>query len=257
MDKKLTVHFALLTLGILLVTWIPLVILGRFGITEADYAWLFILNFIGSLSPAIASYFALKKNNRIKGFKEWVKTVLNVRIHIGCYLAVIGLFAIYHTLNRVFSGGITDTPPLYVVPIIFLMCFLNGGLEETGWRCILQPQLEKKWGFIVSAFITGLVWFVWHLPLYFMPGSESRMNIWMFLFVCIMLSFLFGAFRRISGSVFLAITAHTISNSAVGIFGDGVFLSTWAGVIGSAIVLSLVSVAAVSISDKKQAKRTE
>jgi len=259
MNTKLTIQFTILTFGIMLVTWMPLVILGQFGITESKYAWLFIFNFIGGLSPTISSYITLKKNNKVAGFKEWIKVILNGKIHFGYYLTVIGIFAVYHFLNRVFSGGtnISDMPPPYIIPLIFLICFLNGGLEEAGWRGIMQPELEKKFGFVISAFITGLIWFVWHLPLYFIPGNESRTNIWIFLFVCIMTTFLFGAFRRISGSVFLAITAHTISNSMVGILGEGVFISTWAGIIGSTIFFCLVSIIAVSIFDKKQAKHTE
>jgi uncharacterized membrane protein YeaQ/YmgE (transglycosylase-associated protein family) len=69
-----------------------------------------------------------------------------------------------------------------------------------------------------------------------------------------MISFLFGAIRRITGSIFLAILAHTLSNTLAV---DGVFLNTWTGIIGSTIVFSLGSIIAVCIFDKKRASNRQ
>ena len=248
-DVKLTIQFTVLTFIIVLSTWIPIIILSQFGITTINHAWIYFLQLLGAISPTIASYIAMKKNNRVKNFKEWIKIIFNVKIHILYYISAIASIAIFHILDRYFSG-IVEIPPPHMIPIILLICFLMGGLEEAGWRCILQPELEKKFGFIISAIITGLIWYVWHLPLFFISDTaQSGFNIWMYLFICIMLSFLFGAFRKISGSVFLIIIAHTLSNAmAVG----GIFISTWLGVIGSTIILALLSIIAVHIFDKKQ-----
>jgi len=249
MNVKLTVQFLVLTFGIVLVTWVPMIILAHFGITAIDHIWIYILQLIGGISPAIASYIVMKKNNKVTGFKEWLKLIFNFKIHFIHYLIVIVLIAGYHILNRILSG-VTDIPPLYTLPLGLLICFFGGGLEEAGWRSILQPELEKKYSFVISAFILGLIWFVWHLPLFFIPDTaQSGFNIWMFLFLCIMLSFLFGAFRRISGSIFIPIIAHTLSNlMAV----QGVLTNTWLGIIVSTIVLALGSAIAVYIFDKKQ-----
>ena len=247
MNVKLTVQFTLLTFGIMLVTWGTMIVLGQFGIVESSHAWIFILQLIGGLSPAIASYIALKKNNKIAGFKEWLKLMFNAKIRFIYYLAAIVPITFFHILNRVISGA--TEPPLYILPLIFVICFLMGGLEETGWRCILQPELEKKFGFVMTALIFSVIWFVWHLPLYFIPEiSEGRIDIWFFLFICIMTSFLFGAIRRITGSVFLAVLAHTLSNTLAV---DGVLINTWAGMIGATIIFALISTIAVFIFDKK------
>jgi len=228
-----------------------MIVLGQFGIVESTHPWVLILHLIGSLSPAIASYIALKKNKRITGFKEWLKLVFKAKIRFIYYIAALAPVAVYHILNRVVSG-ITE-PPLHILPLIFLICFLMGGMEEAGWRSILQPELEKKFGFIITALIFSIIWFAWHLPLYFIPEmSEGRIDMWFFLFVCIMTSFLFGAIRKITGSIFLAILAHTLSNTLA--VADGVFLNTWTGIIGSTIVLSLGSIIAVYVFEKKKKK---
>ena len=201
MNVKLTVQFTLLTFAIMLASWGTMIVLGQFGIVESTHPWVLILHLIGSLSPAIASYIALKKNKRITGFKEWLKLVFKAKIRFIYYIAALAPVAVYHILNRVVSG--VTGPPLHILPLIFLICFLIGGMEEAGWRSVLQPELEKKFGFIITALIFSIIWFAWHLPLYFIPEiSEARFDIWFFLFVCIMTSFLYGAIRRITGNIF-------------------------------------------------------
>ncbi|MDR2546552.1 MAG: CPBP family intramembrane metalloprotease [Lachnospiraceae bacterium] len=248
MNTKLTAHFLVITFVIMLAAWGTVIILAGFGIAESTHPWVLILQLIGGLSPTIASYIALKRSNMITGFKEWLKLVFNAKSRFVYYLAALAPIAAYHLLNRVISD-VTE-PSLNMLPLIFVICFFMGGLEEAGWRSIFQPELEKKFGFIITALIFSIIWFVWHLPLYFIPEiSEGRIDMWFFLFVCIMTSFFYGAIRRITGSIFLAILAHTLSNTLA--VTDGVFLNTWSGIIGSTIVFSLGSIIAVRIYDRK------
>ena len=40
-----------------------------------------------------------------------------------------------------------------------------GGLgEELGWRAVLQPSLERRFGRITGTCLVGLIWAYWHLP---------------------------------------------------------------------------------------------
>ncbi|MDR1220404.1 MAG: CPBP family intramembrane metalloprotease [Treponema sp.] len=61
---------------------------------------------------------------------------------------------------------------------IYVLCFSadyvsRRWLEEAGWRYILQPELDKKYGFIISAIIVAPIWAIWRLPLFFIPGVDS------------------------------------------------------------------------------------
>ena len=49
-----------------------------------------------------------------------------------------------------------------------------GGEEELGWRGIMQPILEKLLPFPVATVITGTVWGIWHIPLWFVEGSSQQ-----------------------------------------------------------------------------------
>jgi uncharacterized protein len=45
--------------------------------------------------------------------------------------------------------------------------------EEIGWRGFLVPELAKRHGFAVTAIISGLVWAVWHYPIFLLANGYS------------------------------------------------------------------------------------
>jgi membrane protease YdiL (CAAX protease family) len=142
----------------MLATWGTMIILAGFGIAESSHPWILILQLIGGLSPAIASYIAMKKNGKVTGFKQWFKLIFNVKTRFVYYLLALAPVAVYHILNRVISGA--TEPPIHMLPLILLICFFGGGLEEVGWRSVLQPEFEKKFGFFIAAIIFSIIWFI-------------------------------------------------------------------------------------------------
>lgn len=60
----------------------------------------------------------------------------------------------------------------YLAPMFFLLTIIGGPLgEEFGWRGFALPNLQRKWNPMVASIIIGTVWGLWHLPLFFQPGS--------------------------------------------------------------------------------------
>ena len=58
-----------------------------------------------------------------------------------------------------------------VAPVQYLLVFaftfvLGGALEEFGWRGFLQERLQSRHGATTAAVAVGVVWAVWHYPLY-------------------------------------------------------------------------------------------
>ena len=53
---------------------------------------------------------------------------------------------------------------------LFPFMILGGGLEELGWRGVAQPEMERGINRPAAAVLVGLIWSLWHLPLFYLPG---------------------------------------------------------------------------------------
>jgi membrane protease YdiL (CAAX protease family) len=58
-------------------------------------------------------------------------------------------------------------------PVPFLVSMLIGGplAEEPGWRGTAYPRLRASMSRLRAGLLLGVVWAVWHLPLFFIPGT--------------------------------------------------------------------------------------
>lgn len=98
-----------------------------------------------------------------------------------------------------------------------LISGLVGGLgEELGWRGVLQPELERRWGAVRGSLAVGLCWAYWHLPVNLAGYNDSIHPVWnalvFFPLVVIAMTFSFGWLRRRTGSVWPAALAHGANN---------------------------------------------
>lgn len=259
-DKKITVQFTVLTFCIAYLVSGALIALGPFGYTVHNWVHSlqqFAMNVpfaIYILSPAIASYIVLKKNNKIVNGKEWLKTVFYAKNKISLYLFVVAGLGLYFLIHLAISGRTEMGLPFYTFFLSLPGCLIIGGLEEAGWMYILQPGLYKKYGFVLSSIFTAVIWTLWHVPLFFIPGTnhgEGLINFGMFAVQLLSFRFFNGAIYTISGKgrVFMSVLFHTMFNAASPIFGS--LTKTWAGTIAANAGIILVSIITVVIYDKK------
>ena len=127
---------------------------------------------------------------------------------------------------------------------------LGGGLEEAGWRYILQPELEKKCNLIVSTLLVSVIWWLWHLPLFFIQGvSQYGQDFFAFGINVLGVSFALAGIRKTSGSVWLCVLFHCIINSLLGIY---IVNNNIIGNTVSSVTLILISLVLVKVNDKKK-----
>lgn len=259
-NKKVTIEFTILTFGIAYIISIFLIISSHFGYTV--YNWVssiqeFFSNIpfaIYILSPAIASYSILKKNERISGIKEWLGNVFYLEKNLAPYLYVFILLIIYFSIHFIVSDNKEFALPFYTFFLSLPGNLIIGGLEEAGWMYILQPELDKKYGYIWSSLIVGIIWLFWHIPLFFISGTNHAaglINFGMFSFQVIAFRFVYGVIYKISdkSGIFMCILFHTLFNALSPIFCG--ITTTWKGTILANIVLIILSLTTIIINDSQ------
>lgn len=53
----------------------------------------------------------------------------------------------------------------------FIFLFIVSIIEETGWRGYALPRLLDHYSPLVSSLVLGVVWAIWHIPLFLIPGT--------------------------------------------------------------------------------------
>ena len=102
------------------------------------------------------------------------------------------------------------------LPLAYLQTMLFQGPlnEEPGWRGLALPRLQRTRGPIVASVVIGVIWGLWHAPLYmsgiYSGGVQAAMGrlLW-----TIPLAFLFTwVYNHTQGSLLMTVLLHTSVN---------------------------------------------
>ncbi|MFW6252755.1 MAG: CPBP family intramembrane glutamic endopeptidase [bacterium] len=158
--------FLFLTFGIAWILWIPLLVPAireslPFGGVEAVS--------IGAFAPAVGAVAVVRR--RGDSVRRWFQRRLRFRAPVRSYLLAFGLpvaIPVSAGVLYIAMGGnpVSDMPPLFTLPVIFVYAALiGGGQEEIGWRGVAQPLIGGRYGLFVGGAVVGVIWVLWHLPL--------------------------------------------------------------------------------------------
>lgn len=205
------------------------------------------------LSPAIACYLVLRRNNKISGFWEWTKTVFQFRNNGFPYFYVLMVLGCYFGIHVFINDDSKMIFPLYHLIYYLPGALFIGGLEEAGWMYILQPFLYEKYGFIRSSLFSGFIWTLWHIPLFFIAGTnhgDGKIDFIMFVIQLFSFRFIHGAIYKLSGKsvIFMSILFHTLFNAISPVFGDTTM--TWTGTLIANSVLVCIAIVTVYFCDR-------
>lgn len=247
--SKLSMRFLQYTFGIMLICWGTCWICSDLEIYMQDHPWLYPLYLFGGWSPTIASYIVLKQFKCVNGFKKWIGNIFCFHSSLQNYCLII-LMAVVFLLPQCVICGYESGAPLFTLIFMLPMMLFGGGLEEAGWRYILQPELEKRYGFVIAALITGVIWWLWHLPLFHIQGvAQYGSSFWAFGVNVLALSFALAMILKQTKNVWLCILFHCVINSLSGVY---IIKDNILGNAASLLVTVAVSVMLVSTRQKQK-----
>lgn len=218
MNKK-SIVFLSVTFGLTWVMWWSLAYIKHDSSLIFNNPLFFVIFLIGGLAPTIASYIAIKFSDQ--DYKSFNKRVwawrISILYYLFCVLSVLGVrFLSITAYGLIFKPIWTEVDPqfLALLPLIVIMIPL-GGLEEFGWRGLLLPELKKKYHLTTAALIVGLIWTLWHLPLFFINGlSHYHSDFLEFLINTTGLGFVLAWLYNKTNSIFICIFFHAFQNAS-------------------------------------------
>lgn len=102
------------------------------------------------------------------GWRWYLLILLTFPLFVGLSL----LSAILSGEEIVLSEGMQNPA---IIPIAFVVIFLTGGplQEEFGWRGTLLDPLQERLGALWASLAVGLIWALWHIPLFLFPNDAA------------------------------------------------------------------------------------
>ncbi len=134
---------------------------------------------LAALSASAAGITLAAIEGRKGGVRELLRRALIWRVDPGWWLFVF-LFPIAMTfatlyIAKLFGGPEVDLsalPPISsLVPTIIMLIIFAGLGEEFGWRGFAIPRLQNRYNALVSGLIIGCMHWLWHTPLFIIPGT--------------------------------------------------------------------------------------
>jgi membrane protease YdiL (CAAX protease family) len=193
-------------------------------------AWAIALYLIGGFVPSLLAIFLTWKKEGLPGLRILGRQILQFKLgwrwYVFTFLIVIagtaGQLIINKLLGNTFNGYLFLAQLGSLLPLLIL-----GPLsEEIGWRGYALGRLQTRWNALTSSLIVGLVWALWHLPLFMMVGtSQHELGLPFIGFLVIMManSILYTwLYNNTKQSLWSAILLHWLYTYAVQVLFSGV-----------------------------------
>jgi len=213
-----------------------------------------VLMMASGFGPSVAAVAVVASVSSGQGLRAWLARCLDWRMGWRWFAlaflvppAVMLCALAIHTL----SGGVMPAlPAVGRLPMFIanfgLVLLIGGPLgEELGWRGYAMPALAARMNWRAASLIIGLVWGLWHLPLFFMAGTaQAQMPIALFMINITASSVAFSwLFARSGRSVWPVIVGHTSLNLWAGLL----ILPLGAGSQAYALVTALIVLIALAL----------
>jgi membrane protease YdiL (CAAX protease family) len=250
------------------ISWLflGLVALHSHGLFSLPSGLIFPLTLLGSISPLPAALLLTATTTGKEGMRAFLRQLFIWRVSPWWYLVVLlepAIVTLIVMIGTSLLGGasfdLAHPPVVQRLPLpsginpwfLIVPVFLLGGLlggpfgEEPGWRGYALPKLQDRYSALGASLILGVLWTVWHLPFFFLPGTvQSTTPFLIFALGTIANSILFTwVYNHTRGSVLLTFLFHNALNITALYLPLSLWVN-WQGVMAQCLVALVVVIAA-------------
>jgi len=180
---------------------------------------------VGTFAPAIASLSLTFYKSGSTGLSKLFGRILQPDIELRWYAFAVGFMAVIKIgvlfIHRAAFGTwpqISYAAIAAFLPALMISTPIQSG-EELGWRGYALPRLVEDLGFARASVLLGLIWGIWHMPLFFVAGMDHfGQSFPLFALgttaLSVAMTFLYS---RTEGSLLLMMLMHSAVNQTVGI----------------------------------------
>ncbi len=212
------------------------------------------LQFVVGWMPGLAAVLVAGVIGGSSGIKALLRGLLVWRVGAQWYaLALFGFLALWlgtQAINPLFGGSGLHLPPLSAALVIGLVAELAIRMllssEQLAWSGFALPRLQARHSALIASVLLGLIWAAWHLPLFFVPGSQADAGFAIFAVgaICTRI-ILTWVFNSTGGSVLLCMLLHQSINTWTDVLAPAVptsdrAINQWLGLALNLIVVAVV-----------------
>lgn len=178
-----------------------------------------------TLAPISAALILVFRQNRSSGTKRLLKRAFDykrtpkARWYIPILLLWPIIFSLAFLVLKSIGEPIPDTAfPIVVAPVALLMFFLLALFEEVGWMGYAFDPLEQRWNALTGSLVLGLIWSVWHLPIFIATPESTIWVVGQLVNLILIRILIVWIFNNSGKSVFAAILFHAVYNVCTMVF---------------------------------------
>lgn len=153
--------------------------------------WVIFLALIGIYAPTFAALIVVSVLEGRSGLKRLLTPLWDWRLRWTWYATAIFLPLVLAVTAVLIHLGITNQYSLVVsfdwlegvaiffvsIPLLVLVKLPLGPMaEELGWRGFALPRLQRRMNALNASLILGVLWALWHLPAFWVPGAALPLD---------------------------------------------------------------------------------
>jgi uncharacterized protein len=218
-------QFFLLTFSFSWLLWLPSVLITYRLITPNQTLITLnnVIKWVAGIGPSLSAIILVIKLYGKEGLTKLFMRVLKIKLGYW-YFPVLLMFPTIlvaaHLINSLFFNtplpktGLLKEP--WWIPVLFVIFFVLQFSEELGWRGYALDRFQNKWNALYSSLLLGIIWAIWHLPMFLSNGfgqHDNHLPFIQFLITLVLVSVLITWFQNNTNySLIPAFVIHAFIN---------------------------------------------